>query len=869
MKSTTFVVVSRIDDKGRPTMRRNPWVISLAVLAAGCGGTGTNPAPAPKLAPIVKGAETSSSGKPQPPVAQVPSASALRVGPAATTLAPGDPGVQLIAEADGSHGGRRDLTAAVVWTANPPGVVTVDPGGYVRAVAPGKAKVRATVEGSTPAEVEVAVAEGTARSWNFAEDVEPILTRSGCNAGGCHGRADGQNGFHLSLFGYDPIGDHRAISREVGGRRVSAVDPGASLFFLKATGSIAHVGGARIRRDSDDARTLLAWLAAGSPKESGQPHGATVEVTVEPGNQRLDEPGPAQLRVVARYADGHKRDVTRLATFRVNDDSAAQIDGQGSATLLRRAETDVVVRYQTQVVSTRLATIINPDIQYDFAARKRRNFIDDELFRRLESLRVPPSPPTGDAAFLRRVSLDLTGEQPTPDRVREFLKDTDPDKRVKLVDTLLASRDFTRFWQIKLGDLLEITTNRPELGNAAYAYETWLAKKLLENAPWDAMVRELLTTVGDPASRDTSGAVAYALEAADPKVAAEKTAQRFLAQRIRCAQCHDHPSDVWTQDAYYGLAATFSKTHRVADGNRPGGMMNNRSVVKVDPDATIEHQRTRQPAEPRLLSGEPIKVEKTEDPRKVFADWATRPDNPFFARAMSNWVWAQFFGRGLADPPDDLSRANPPVHPELLDSLARHFVDHKFDLRDLVRTIAISEAYGLSSATIPGNEADNRLFSHQVARPLTAHQMADALAQATEVPNRFRDKPAGTRAIEIVDPATPSTILETFGRCGRVNGCASVATPALSLRQSLLLIGGDAVEGKVANSKGYLANLFELGLEPDEIVENLYLRSICRTPTAEETSRWVADLTPPETRREAAEDLFWALLNSREFSFNH
>jgi hypothetical protein len=573
-----------------------------------------------------------------------------------------------------------------------------------------------------------------------------------------------------------------------------------------------------------------------------------------------------QLRVVAHYADGHARDVTRLATYRVNDDSAATIDARGRVTLLRRAEADLVVRYRTQVVSTRLATLINPDLVYNFAARPRRNFIDNELFKRLESLKVPPSPPSGDAAFLRRVSLDLTGEQPTPDRIREFLKDADPDKRAKLVDSLLASRDFVRFWQIKLGDLLEITTSRPELGDAAHAYQTWLAKRLLENAPWDGMVRELLTTLGDPSSRDGTGAVAYALEGADPKVAAEKTAQRFLGLRIRCAQCHDHPSDVWTQDDYYGLAATFAKAKRMG-GMGPGMMA--RAPVKIDPDGMVEHLRTKKPAEPRLLSGELIKIEKAEDPRATLATWMTRPDNPYFARAMANWVWAQLFGKGIADPPDDLSRSNPPVHPELLDALAKHFVEHKYDLRDLVRTVAVSEAYGLSSATVPGNEQDQRLFSHQIPRPLTAHQMADALAQATEVVNRYKDKPAGTRAIEIVDPSTPSTILETFGRCSRVNGCASVANPALSLRQSLLLIGGDAVEGKVSNPKGYLANLFELGLEPDEIVENLYLRSICRAPTAEEASRWSAELAPEATRRDAAEDLFWALLNSREFSFNH
>jgi hypothetical protein len=705
------------------------------------------------------------------------------------------------------------------------------------------------------------------RTWSFAQDIEPILTRSGCNTGGCHGRAEGQNGFHLSLFGYDPEGDHTNLTRDFGQRRLSIIRPESSLFLAKATGTIPHVGGPRFRLNSEEYQTLLAWLRAGVPFATPQNHGKLTRLAVEPGEVRLDEPGPQQLRVLAHYADGHSRDVTRLANYRVNDDSVIEVNNKGLARLLRRAEADLVVRYQSQVVSTRMATLINPDLKYDFAKRTRRNFIDGELFKRLESLKVPPSPPSSDATFLRRVSLDLTGEQPSPDRVREFLKNTDPEKRTKLVAELIASRDFTRFWQIKLGDLLEITSARPDLGNSAYTYQTWLSKKLIGNTPWNEMVRELLTAVGDPNNRETTGAVAYALEGLDPKISAEKTAQRFMGLRIRCAQCHDHPFDVWTQDDYFGLAATFAKVQR-SGGVGPGMM--NKTIIKIEPKGQVEHLRTHKPAEARLLSGEPIQVAEAEDPRARLADWMTSPDNPFFARAMANWVWAQFFGKGIADPPDDLSRSNPPVHPELLDALARHFVAHKYDLRDLIRTVTTSEAYGLASTTLPGNDQDNRLFSHQTPRPLTAHQMADALAQATDVPNIFAGRQnEGKRAIEIQDPATGSTILDTFGRCKRINGCAAVANPALSLRQSLLVIGGNEVEGKVSNPRGYLANLLELSPAPDEVVENLYLRALCRTPTSEELTHWTAEIAQAKSLREVAEDLFWALLNSREFAFNH
>jgi hypothetical protein len=297
--------------------------------------------------------------------------------------------------------------------------------------------------------------------------------------------------------------------------------------------------------------------------------------------------------------------------------------------------------------------------------------------------------------------------------------------------------------------------------------------------------------------------------------------------------------------------------------------MMGRREVKLNPKGSVTHLRTKSPASPKLLDGSTVKIPEDDDPRKALADWMPAPENPYVARATANWVWAQLFGKGLADPPDDLSRSNPPVHPALLDALARHFVDHKFDLRDLIRTIAVSEAYGLSAEPVEGNATDTRFFSHHIPRPLTAHQMADALAQATDVVNRFANRPSQTRAIEVYDPGTASTILDTFGRCGRTVGCSSVPTTPLSLRQSLLLIGGDVIESKVASLNGYLANLLELGPEPDEIVANLFLRTLCRPPTAEELSRWSGELSRSDAIREASEDLFWALLNSREFAFNH
>jgi Protein of unknown function (DUF1553)/Protein of unknown function (DUF1549) len=854
-----------------PRRRVMQWAVLAAglVLAAGCRG-GNEPAnPArPAAVPV---AQTSPDAAPQQ-APSLPVKPAVTITPEAFTITADDAGLQLLA-ADATEPAR-DCTAQAAWTAEPAGLVAIEPGGYVRPLAAGVVTIKATLPGASdapPAEAKVTIAPRSPRPWDFGEDIVPVLTRLGCNTGSCHGRLEGQNGFHLSLFGYDPAGDFQAVARDGGQRRISRLSPEESLMLVKASGRAPHGGGRRMTIGSPEYQTLLAWIRDGAPERQGTTHGVVASVRVEPeGAIRLGEPGPRQLRVVAKYTDGHLRDVTRLASFKLNDDTSATVTPQGSVTLLRRAETDVIVRYESHVLTSRVSTVINPDLALDYSNLKRRNFIDDELFKRLEALKVPPSRPAGDAAFLRRASLDLTGEQPLPDEVRNFLADKDPDKRTKLIDRLLKKKEFVLYWRIKLGDLLQISTARQ--GNGAPRYQAWIDHCLDENRPWDVVVRTLLTALGDPLDVDNGGPVNYAMDTMVPNEQAELTAQRFLGLRMRCAQCHDHPFDVWTQDAYYGFASFFAKVSRGGGGGP--GMMMARDRVTLNPKGQVVHLRTKKPVEPRFLDGKNAKVPDAEDPRKALADWITAPDNPYFARAMANWVWAQLFGKGLVDPPDDMSRANPPIHPELLDALARHFIEHKYDLRDLIRTVVLSEAYGLSSAPVPGNEKDTRLFSHHLPRPLTAHQMADALAQATDVPNFFANdgrvgRKAARRAIEVPDPRTGSAVLDTFGRCSRSAACAASPAPTLSLGQALLLIGGDVIENKVSNLNGYLASALKLELEPEELVENLYYRTVCRPPTPEELSRWSAELKQASSRSEAAEDLFWALLNSREFAFNH
>lgn len=838
-----------------------PLIVLAGLLLAGCG---THNAPETETpAPVGSDANIQPAQADSSKVAAAePPAGVITLRPETITITADDPGVQLLVTRRDPDGSARDLTSKVEWRVEPAGVVTIDALGYLTPLRDGSPRVVASIDGHEIAS-EIVIEPRRNRSWSFDEDVLPVLTRMGCNTGSCHGKAEGQNGFHLSLAGYDPAGDYQALVRDQGQRRISPLDPEQSLFLTKAMGRTPHGGGPRLRAGSAEYALLLSWLKAQAPRSLGKTHGKVQSITVEPATAHLDEPGTQQLRVVAHYADGHRRDVTRQAVFKVNDDTACSVEPLGKASLLRRGEADVIVRYESHVESVRLSTVINPELVFDFARLPRRNLVDQELWKRLESLKVPPSPPASDPAFLRRVSLDLTGEQPTPEQVRAFMADKDPDKRVKLVDALLSHPDHGYFWLVKLGDLLQISPARQ--GNSAYRYQQWIHRRLTENTPWDMVVTKLLTALGDPNDPETGGPVNYALDAVEPNVQAEQTAQRFLGVRMRCAQCHDHLFDIWTQDDYWGLAALFAKVQRT--GMAPGAMTT-RAEVSINPSGQVIHPRTKKPATPRLLGGQVVKLAPGDDPRAALAKWMTAPDNPYFARATVNWVWAQFFGKGLVDPVDDMSRANPPVHPELLDALARHFVESKYNLRDLIRTIATSEAYGLSSATVPGNERDQRLFSHQMSRPLTAHQMADALAQATDVPNVYGT--AGARlAIRVNDPAAPSAILDAFGRCTRAAACSTVQTPQLSLKQALLLIGGDIIESKVANLNGYLTSALKLELEPEELIENLYMRTICRPPTPEEASRWAAELKQAPSLPEAAEDLFWALLNSREFAFNH
>ena len=701
-------------------------------------------------------------------------------------------------------------------------------------------------------------------SIDFANDILPILTRHGCNSGGCHGRLDGQNGFKLSLFGYAPEQDFKAIVKDSAARRIDMIDASSSLILRKASGLVPHGGGQVMDPSSADFTRIKSWLSAGASEHAPKKR-LMKSLRITPESIQAGQAGEYQVKAIAKFNDDSERDVSAWSTWKILDDKVARVDPFGRLTVLESGETDIVVRYGSQVKTARVS-LPGPLVDASaFETLKSDSYIDKTVSRHLQGLNIPPSPLTSDAAFLRRVTLDLVGRLPEPVETRRFLKDSSPDKRQRVIAELFKDADFTKFWSLKFGDFLQISSARQ--GNSAPFYLLWLQDQLEKQAPWDKMVRDLLTTRGDPSSKE-SAAAAYSLENIDPITASQLTAQRLLGIRLRCAQCHDHPFDVWTQTQSHQFAAFFAKVRPIAP--MPGQMMG-RTRIGYFPEGKVLHPRTLEPVPPIVLSGNQPIVKSDTDPLPALADWATSAENPFMAKAFVNWLWAQFFATGLVDPVDDLSAANPPTHPELLDALARRFIELKYQMRPMITEILESRVYQASSLPNAQNSRFARLNAFQSPRTLSAQQLADALAQATGIPNRYTNKPTGTRAVEIQDPSTASAMLDTLGRCGRLEACASSAggRATTSLRQSLLWISSDTVDGKVGAVSGYVRQMMDLEPEPEEIVENLFLRTVCRFPTDSESKHWKEVISTSKNRPEIVEDLFWALLNTREFLFNH
>ncbi len=805
----------------------------------------------------------------------------LEIAPREIELAGPSDGCQFVVTRKAPDGTTEDLTRLCKFTIVPAGAAEISPSGFLRAIAAGKVTVTAYLDGDELAAAVTVLAAELPIS-DFALDIVPILTKSGCNSGQCHGAAQGKGGLQLSLFGYDPEADHATMTRGLEARRVDPFEPESSLVLLKPSLALPHGGGARLRPASAEFARLRRWVAAGSPMHD-ETRGRLERISVEPADLFLESaPTEQQLRVTADYADGTRRDVTRLCLFVSNNPATIAVSKTGLVQLLRRGQCDVVVRFANRVATVRLAAPFNDSTNFNFAELPKRNFIDERTTDRLEHMRLPVSPRSSDAEFLRRIWFDLVGHMPDPavrqesDEVERFLADPDPDKRDKLIDKLLAHPDFVNFWAIKFGDLLQL--NSQAMGTAAGSYRIWLANQLRQDkkgnsASYEQIVRSLLLAKGSLRGGRPVAPATYYAAPREPGEIAEQVARRFLGVRIRCARCHDHPLDVWTQDDYYGFASFFGGV-RVEAGAEPFAQ-----EVKVGPENAVRHLRTGETPRPKFLGGATPDAEGREDVRELLVEWMFDADNLQFPRMAANWMWAHLMGRGLVEPIDDLRETNPPTNIGLLDELARHFRECGYDLRAMVRTICQSETYQRTSAPIDGNENDEQFFSHAPIKPLTAHQMADAIAQVSGVPNGYgMNRAKNTRSIEMND-VIDDYLLDILGRCDRTGGCdvGALARPA-SLKLALHLIIGDAINSKFNRPGSIVGQMATSAREAEPAtletlrgvqIESLYLKAYCRPPTDEEKSFWQSTLAESDDYAAALEDMLWAILNSREFVVNH
>ena len=726
----------------------------------------------------------------------------------------------------------------------------------------------------------------------FGTEVVPILTKLGCNGGGCHGKATGQNGFRLSLFGFEPELDYEAIVKESRGRRLSPAAPEHSLLLTKGTSSVPHGGGKRLSVGSDDYRILRQWISQGAtPPRADDPH--LVKIEIFPKEQILNVNASQQLQVRATFSDGLSRDVSRQAVYQSNEPSIATISDDGLIqTTSQHGLFSVMARFGEQIATFHAAVPFVSDpkqleaIEGELRAIESRltnneaghsnntsklivkpSPVDRHLFAQWRKLGIVPSSPTDDATFLRRASVDICGTLPTRDEVNEYLNDTSPDKRERLIDRLLNRPEYASYFTLKWADILQnrgagYATSKQRAGTTLFA--SWIRDSVESNKPYDQFVSEILTATGN--QNENPPAIWYRTVRKSPEYV-ESVAQAFLGVRVQCAQCHHHPTERWSQSDYYGLAAVFSRVGRkggFADAEVPTD-----EIIYLKETGEVVHPRTGEVLKPQPLGGTPFAIGLQDDPRESLARWMTHADNPFFARTMVNRFWAHFLGRGIVHPIDDARSTNPPSNPELLDALANDFIASGYDVKHLIRTITNSYAYRLDSAPEPGNAGDTQTFARFYARRLPAEVILDGISQVLEVPTVFPGVPAGTRAIQLPDENVAAHFLDVFGRPARMSACECERVDAPALTQALELVNSTEIQRKLTEASGYAQQLAGRDLPNDAVAEEIFVRVFSRNPRPDELKAASEYLAGQSDRAEACRSLLWSLLATNEFLFNH
>ncbi len=766
----------------------------------------------------------------------------------------------------GSDGAVLDLTDSAEYAM--PAHATRNPDGVFEPAAKGAGSVRVSAAGHS-VELPVSVSSlEPSREPSFIRDVMPILNKTGCTSGPCHGSAKGKNGFKLSLRGYDPEFDYRALLFDVSGRRFNRAAPAQSLMLAKPTMGSPHEGGLRFDEGSRYYQTILDWIGEGVPfGDPAQDDVASLEI-YPPGEMTMPEPGlQRRVVVIAKYADGSYRDVSREAVIESNETSVAKV-AEGVVSGERIGEATLLVRYEG-ALATVPVTVLNPKPGFEPRKLTQLNYIDEHVDAKLAKLKIQPSPLADEATFLRRLYLDLTGAPPTPEQARAFLDDPDRSrtKRLELVNELIGSPGFVDHWSLKWGDLLQ--SNRDHLGEKGlWAFRQWIRDAIQHNTPYDAFVRDLLTSVGS--TYDAPATNFYRVND-DPKKAMENTTQLFLGVRMVCAQCHDHPFERWTQNQYYQLSAFFASV-----GMRPGFDSGEQIVYLKRQQARMKHPSDGREIAPEYLlaaAGAPP-VGSMTDRRAELAAWLTSEKNPYFAKAIVNRLWSYFFGRGIIEPVDDIRASNPPVNAPLLDALERDFIEHGFDMRHIIRRIVSSRTYQASIEANEWNAQDETNFSRFLPRRLPAESLLDALAIATGSRPDFEDLPEGFTAQQLPDPhagmdsAGSTTFLDMFGRPERESSCECERRSDVSLPQAMSLINGPTLGEAVADPEGRIAKALLAGTSDRDLVEELYLAALSRKPSAEELDQALTYLRAERGRASQAQDLLWALVNSNAFLFN-
>lgn len=752
-----------------------------------------------------------------------------------------------------------------VLTSSDPKIARIE-GNQIIPTGNGTATITAT-RGGQSATAKVTVEKfDVAHQWSFRNHVQSVLSKTGCNSGACHGAAAGKNGFKLSLRGYDPEADFFAITRHSRGRRIVPDDPGRSLILTKPTGMIPHKGGVRFAEDSPEYRVIAEWLAQG--QQAPQSNDARItHLKILPESSRLTPGTEQQLIVQAHFNDGHAEDVTRWAKYTSTNHTVCTVDDAGFVKVTGSGEGAVVAWYLAQNATATIAVPYQQAVAAEaFAQSPRANFIDDLVLEKLAALNIPPSARSDDSEFLRRVFLDTIGMLPTMEETRAFLDDADPDKRVKLIEQLLSRPEFVDYWAYQWSDLLLLTGSRLR-PQAVKSYYQWIRERVANNTPWDNFTRGVILAKGS--TFENGAANFYALHQ-DPQDMVETTSMAFLGMSIQCAHCHDHPNEKWTNDDYYGMVSLFARVRgkgwggdfRNGDGNR---------VIFVDDQGEVLQPRTGKPRLPKPLDGEAISFDAPEDRREHLAHWLTSPQNPYFAKAIVNRIWANYMGKGLVEGVDDIRQSNPASNEKLFAKLSHEFVQHKYDLKWLMRTILQSEAYQRTHLTTKENVADQRFYSHALPRRLKAEVLLDAISQVTGVATPFKDQPVGTRALQLPDASVGSYFLDTFGRPERLLTCTCERSDEPSMTQVLHLTNGKTIQEKIESKEGRVAQLFDKASSPAEIIEAAYLSALARRPTKEEQSKVIAVLeqTADSEKRQVIEDLFWSILTSKEFLFQH